>query len=123
MLKKILKISNVKTNVAKNEEKKDNENKDVDREQKVKTDIAKKEEKKDNENKDTNDESKEIDDSYIRDKLELLTLVLATYNPIVKYADYKKALREIKEKVKNLKFIRDSLIIFHRNKYNEDIKK
>ena len=116
MLKKILKISNVKTNVAKNEEKKDNENKDVDREQKVKTDIAKKEEKKDNENKDTNDESKEIDDTYIRDKLELLTLVLATYNPIVKYADYKKALREIKEKVKNLKFIRDSLIIFHRNK-------
>ena len=47
MLKKILKISNVKTNVAKNEEKKDNENKDVNREQKVKTDIAKKEEKKD----------------------------------------------------------------------------
>ena len=25
--------------------------------------------------------------------------------------------------MKNLKFIRDSLIIFHRNKYNEDIKK
>ena len=48
---------------------------------------------------------------------------MATYNPIVKYADYKKALREINEKVKNLKFIRDSLIIFHRNKYNEDIKK
>ena len=52
LLKKILKNIKSKTNVAKNEEKID----DMNREQKVKTDIAKKEQKKNNENKDTNDE-------------------------------------------------------------------
>ena len=47
----------------------------------------KKEEKKNNENKNVNDKSK--DDIYVNDKLELLTLVLPSYVSIIKYANIK----------------------------------
>jgi len=83
--------------------------------QKAEADAAKKDEKK-NMNEDE-------DDEYVKEKLELLTLILANYNPLTKYAEYKETIKKINEKVETLKFIKDSLMIFHRNKYNEDIKK
>ena len=60
---------------------------------------------------------------YVRDKLELITLILANYDPNTKYAEYKSNIEKINEKVEILKFIKDSLMIFHRNLYNDDIKK
>ena len=66
-----------------------------------------------------NDES----DQYAKDKLELIILILENYEPTVKYAQYKSEIKKINEIVENLKFIKDSLMIFHRNLYNEDIKK
>jgi len=78
-----------------------------------------KEEKKSEKKNDNDDES----GKYVRDKLELITLILANYDPNTKYAEYKSNIEKINEKVKILKFIKDSLMIFHRNLYNEEIKK
>ena len=65
----------------------------------------------------------ENEDSYVKDKLDLISLIMTNYNPITKYADYKRNIVDINEKVEKLKFIKDSLMIFHRNLYNSDIKK
>jgi len=91
--------------------------------QKVEADTIKKEEGKKDEKNNTNDKTKDEDDEYVKDKLELLTLIIANYDPTTKYAEYKANITKINEKVESLKFIKDSLMIFHRNKYNEDIKK
>ena len=87
--------------------------------QKFETDAFEKEEKK----KDENDKLKEENEPYVRDKLELLTLIITNYDPTIKYAEYKSNTEKINEKVEKLKFIKDSLMIFHRNLYNEDIRK
>ena len=87
--------------------------------QKFETDAVEKEEKK----KDENDKLKEENEPYVRDKLELLTLIITNYDPTIKYAEYKSNTEKINEKVEKLKFIKDSLMIFHRNLYNEDIRK
>ena len=47
---------------------------------------------------------------------------MANYSPTAKYADYKAKIEKINEKVEKLKFIKDSLMIFHRNLHNEDTK-
>ena len=60
---------------------------------------------------------------YARDKLKLMTLILANYDPITKYAEYKSKIQKINEKVEKLKFTKDSLMIFHRNVLYEDIKR
>ena len=44
------------------------------------------------------------------------------YNPMEKYDDLKKIITDINEKIQELNFIKDSLIIFHRNKYDREIK-
>ena len=67
----------------------------------------------------TNDES----GKYARDKLELITLISTKYDPITKYAEYKSKIQKINEKLEKLKFIKDSLMIFHRNVLYEDIEK
>ena len=83
----------------------------------------KKDEKKNDENKNENDQIKdEYKDQYVKDKLELITLINPNYSPIAKYYDYKAKIEKINEKVEKLKFIKDSLMIFHRNIYNKDIK-
>jgi hypothetical protein len=87
--------------------------------QKVEEHPVKKEEGKNNENNNTN---KDEEDEYVKEKLELLTLILSNYDPTTKYADYMASIKKINEKVESLKFIKDSLMIFHRNKYNENIK-
>ena len=68
--------------------------------------------KKNNENKNVNDKSKDEDEICVKDKLELLTLILPSFVSITKYAEYKVNIRKINEKVKILKFIKDSLMIF-----------
>ena len=78
----------------------------------------KSEDKKDK-NKIVNDDESE----YAKNKLELITLILANYDPNTNYTKYKKNIEKINEKVEKLKFIKNSLMIFHRNLYNEDIKK
>ena len=81
--------------------------------------VEEEKEEKKSEKKNDNDES----GKYVKDKLELITLILANYDPNTKYAEYKSNIEKINEKVKILKFIKDSLMIFHRNLYNEEIKK
>ena len=78
-----------------------------------------KNEKEKEENKDDiNEENKKV---IIR-KLELIKLVLETYDPEKKYRDLKKNITDINEKIKDLNFIKNSLIIFHRKKYIAEIK-
>ena len=80
-------------------------------------------EEKNGENKDNNIQLDEESSKYVKDKLELITLIIANYDPVSKYADYKSNIEKINENVIKLKFIKDSLMIFHRNLYNEDIRK
>jgi len=75
----------------------------------------KEQEKDKNESKQINCE---IDhDQYVKDKLQLITLIIENYDPIAKYAEYKKNIEYINEQIKELKFIKDSLMIYHRNIY------
>ena len=87
--------------------------------QKFEEDPAIKEKGKEDENNNTN---KVEENEYVKEKLELLTLIVSTYSPKTKYADYKSTIEKINENVELLKFIKDSLMIFHRNKYNDNIK-
>ena len=70
-------------------------------------------------------EEKEIDKNKeeVEEKLGLISLMLSQYSPIVKYAEYKKKIDDINEKVDKLIFIKDSLMIFHKNKFINDINK
>ena len=70
-------------------------------------------------------EEKEIDKNKeeVEEKLGLISLVLSQYSPTVKYAEYKKKIVDINEKVDKLIFIKDSLMIFHKNKFINDIQK
>ena len=70
-------------------------------------------------NKDEN-MSKQISDEidpYVMDKLELITLTTENYDPIAKYAEYRRNIYNINKNVEELEFIKDSLMIFHRNLY------
>ena len=69
-----------------------------------------------------NDES-EID-KYAMEKLGLLSLILGEdYVAENKYFEYKANIDNINEKVALLTSTKDSLMIFHRNKYIDDIRK
>ena len=70
-------------------------------------------------NKITSDDESE----YTKDKLELIALRILNYDPNVKYIEYKYNIEKINEKIDILKFIKNSLMIFHKNLYNEEIKK
>ena len=67
-------------------------------------------------------ESKDKSSQYVRDKLELITLVIANYDPITKYSQYVSSIDKINESVEKLEFIKESLMVFHRNKFNDEIK-
>ena len=64
----------------------------------------------------------EESDPYVKDKLELITLITPKYNKDLRYDDYKAIIVTINKKLGELKFIKDSLMIFHRNNFGEDIK-
>ena len=55
-------------------------------------------------------------------KLELIKIILPKYEPIEKYGNYLKLITDINKKIQELKYIKNSLIIFHKNTYNEQIK-
>ena len=74
---------------------------------------------KENNNGVVNDES----NKYVINKLKLIKLATTNYDPYKKYHDYIRTIETINEKVDELRFIKDSLMIFHRILYNDDIQK
>ena len=64
-----------------------------------------------------NIKKEENEEKKIIQKLGLIRMVLKEYEPIKKYFEYKKNINEINEKFNRLNFIKDSLVIFHKNKY------
>ena len=52
----------------------------------------------------------------------LIKIILPKYDPIEKYGNYIKVITEINKKIQELKYIKNSLIIFHKNTYSEQIK-
>ena len=69
------------------------------------------------------EKKKQEGNEEVEEKLSLITLVLGTYNAKLKYLEYKGIIDKINEKVEKLIFIKDSLIIFHKNKFFKDIQK
>ena len=55
-------------------------------------------------------------------RLGLIKLIFEDYNPEEKYNNLKIIVEEIKKDIKDLTFIRDSLLIFHKNKFQKEIK-
>ena len=72
-----------------------------------------------NMNKENNIKNNEIG---VVEKLGLISLTLRQYDPIIKYSEYKMIIENINEKLEKLTFIKDSLLIYHKNLYYEDIK-
>ena len=56
-------------------------------------------------------------------KLALIKIILPKYDPIEKYGNYIKIITDINNKIKELNYIKNSLIIFHKNTYNNEIRK
>ena len=56
------------------------------------------------------------------EKLALIKIIMPSYNPIEKYEKYKKIIIEINNRIEELKYIKDSLIIFHQNIYRNEIR-
>ena len=68
------------------------------------------------------EEKKEIEKNKIIQKLGLIKLVLDTYDPIKNYGNLKKIINDINEAIKDLTFIKDSIIIFHKKQYEKEIR-
>jgi hypothetical protein len=83
--------------------------------------IAKKDDNKNEEGKKY--ESNEKDKNEIIQKLGLIKIILNDYDPFIKYGDLIKTITEINTKIDDLNYIKNSLIIFHRNKHIKDIQK
>ena len=83
------------------------------------TNETKKEKEPKNVSVPKNDES----DKYAKEKLCLIALTLKDYVAENKYIEYKKIIDNINETIAKLITTKDSLMIFHRNKYIDDIKK
>ena len=56
-------------------------------------------------------------------KLSLIKIILPKYDPIEKYGNYIKIIKNIKQKINDLNYIKNSLIIFHKKTYNIEIRK
>jgi len=66
---------------------------------------------------------KELDNNNpIIQKLALIKIILPKYDPIEKYGNYKKLITDINKKIQELKYIKNSLIIFHKNTFKVQIK-
>ena len=68
------------------------------------------------------DESNEKKKNLTIQKLELLKLVLGDYDSIKKFGELKKLITDINEEIKNLNYIKNSLIVFHQKTFREEIK-
>ena len=64
---------------------------------------------------------KEENNSIIQ-KLALIKIILPKYDPMERYGNFIKIITNINKKIQELKNIKNSLVIFHKNKYNEQIK-
>jgi len=91
----IQKKDEIKTEKNENDGKKDEINNKI--EKNIKNDISKEE--------------------IIIQKLGLIKMVLKEYDPMKRYGELKKNINDINEKFDKLNFIKDSLVIFHKNKY------
>ena len=56
-------------------------------------------------------------------KLALIKIILPKYDPLENYGKYIKLITDINKKIQDLKYIKNSLIIFHKNTFSEQIKK
>ena len=56
-------------------------------------------------------------------KLGLMKLIIDNYDPIKKYHELKKIICDINKTIDTLMYIKNSLIIYHKNKYIDEIKK
>ena len=73
-----------------------------------------------NDNKETKNE---VDyHNPIIQKLALIKIILPKYDPLAKYGDYIKLITDINNKIQELKYVKNSLAIFHKNTYNEEIR-
>ena len=78
--------------------------------------------KNENELKNANVPENNKNDIYVKQKLGLIAIILKNeYNAEDKYTAYKKNIDDINKKVDELTSIQDSLMIFHRNTYINDI--
>ena len=68
------------------------------------------------------EEKKETEENIIIQKLSLITLVIDTYDPKKNYNDLKKIILDINATIKDLNYIKDSIIIFHRKQYETEIR-
>ena len=63
------------------------------------------------------------DESFIKERLSLIKLVLQTYNPNDQYLLLKDLNNNINKDIKKLKFIKDNIIIYFKETYKNIIKK
>ena len=71
------------------------------------------------------DRKEKIEDNYnntIIQKLALIKIIISKYDPVEKYGNYIKTITDINKKIEELNYIKNCLIIFHKKKYNEQIK-
>ena len=69
------------------------------------------------------DQFDKSNEEEVKEKLALISLVLYNYNPDIKYEEYKKNIIDANHIIQKLIYIKDSLLIFHRNIFIEDIRK
>ena len=72
------------------------------------------------ENKNINEKIDSVKEEVLI-KLELISLVLTNYNSEKKYDEYKLEINNINEKLDKLNETQELLLIFHKNKYKDDI--
>ena len=65
--------------------------------------------------------SEEKEEIYAIQKLSLMKIIIPKYDPIEKYENYKKMIIDINYKIKELNYIKNSLVIFHKKAYNNEI--
>ena len=64
-----------------------------------------------------------IEESLVIKRLKLIKLVLPGFNPKDKYEELKNKNEEINKEIEKLKYIKDNIIIYHKEFYQATIKK
>ena len=64
-----------------------------------------------------------IDESLVIKRLELIKLVLGGFDPNVKYKELKDKNKEINDEIEKLKYIKENIIIYHKEFYQDTIKR
>jgi len=73
-------------------------------------------------NKKTFDEFLKIDESIIKQRLNLLSIILEAYNSDTAYKELKETYKKINDDINKLIDIKDNIIIYHRETYKDKIK-